>query len=85
MTMGKVMEARYSCDGKVKYLTYTEVKKKVRQMKRNPHIDKSHQALDFYRCRDCHFFHIGNSSKLDKRKRNHYKEDNYDSRSIVAE
>lgn len=75
------MAASFGCDGKVKYRTYTEVKKKVRQMKRNPHIDKAHQSLSFYRCRECHFYHIGNSNGLDRIKRNHYKRGNYDRRS----
>lgn len=71
----------YGCDGKVKYRTYQEARKKVWLMKRNPHIDKAHQALDFYRCGNCHFYHIGNSNKLDRTKRNRYKGGKYDRRS----
>ena len=79
------MEVRFGCDGKVQYRTFHEARRKVRDMKRSRHIDRSNQALDFYRCNHCHFYHIGNSNKLDKTKRKHYKEDKYDNRSYFAE
>jgi hypothetical protein len=78
------MQVNYGCDGKVQYRTYTEAKKKVRAMKRNKHLDKGHQMLDFYRCRTCSFWHIGNSNGLDKIKRNRYKGGQHDRRSKLA-
>lgn len=72
------MEINYACDGKVKYLTYTEASKKVRAMKRSPHVSDSRQSLNVYRCKNCRSWHIGNSSNLDKQNRNHYKRGDYD-------
>lgn len=79
------MVIKLGCDGKVQYRTYHEAKKKVRQMKRSPHIDSKHQTLTFYRCDYCHFYHIGNSSGFDKVKRKGYKRGKHDKRIVTPE
>lgn len=75
------MGVKYWCDGKVKYRSYSEASNKVKAMKRSDHLDKAHQTLNFYRCKHCHYYHIGNSNGLDKFNRNRYKRNKYGKRS----
>ena len=79
------MEVKPGCDGKVRYHTYSAARKKVRLMKRSKHIDRSHQTLDFYRCKECRFYHIGNSSSIDREKHKRYKGDKYGKRGITPD
>lgn len=78
------MSANIGCDGKVKYLGYTEATNKMHRMKRNRHVSRRNQSLNVYRCDTCHYYHIGNATGIDKFNREHYKRSRYDKRIDIS-
>ncbi len=52
-----------SCDGKRKFLTFTDAKGAAKNAARN-----NGEPMHAYHCRACHKFHIGNTPPIENRK-----------------